>query len=135
MTDSMFRVLPELLPENTAFWTGGADGELRITRCQQCRYWIHPPTIVCPNCLSREIEPEVTSGRGTVFSFAVSHQVAHPDVPVPYVIALVELDEQPGLRLTTNVVGCEIDDVRVGMPVHVVFEQHDDVFVPVFAPD
>jgi len=75
------------------------------------------------------------SGHGTLFSFTVNHQPWNPAEPEPYVIGLVELDEQPNLRLTTNIVDCEIDDVRIGMPVHVVFQAHDDVCLPGFAPD
>ena len=79
-------------------------------------------------------EPEPVSGRGTVFTFTINHQQYHPDVAPPYVIAVVELDEQPDLRLPTNIVDGDPDDVRIGAAVQVRFEQHDDVFVPVFAP-
>jgi hypothetical protein len=135
MTAPIFRLVPELTPISGDFWSGGAHGELRIQRCQACGYWIHPPTEICPNCLSRELAAEATSGKGTLFSFAVSHQAAGPGVPVPYTIALVELPEQAGLRVLSNLVNCEPADTRVEMPVRVVFEQHDDVFVPLFEPD
>jgi uncharacterized OB-fold protein len=75
------------------------------------------------------------SGRGTVFTFTVNHQPFRPEVPPPYVIAIVELAEQAGLRVPTNLVGCELDRVRCGMPVRVRFERHGEVFVPLFEPD
>ena len=59
----------------------------------------------------------------------------NPAVPVPYNISIVELPEQAGLRFTTNVVDCPPEDVHIGMPVRVQFEQHGEVFVPVFVPD
>jgi uncharacterized OB-fold protein len=103
-------------------------------RCQACGYWIHPPAPICPTCLSRDIATEVLSGRGVVHSFTVNEQNWNPTMPPPYVIALVELDEQPGLRLMTNIVNCRADDVRFEMPVRVVFEHHDDVWIPLFEP-
>ena len=135
MTDQPFRLLPRISPENEHFWTGGSDGELRILRCRSCGWWIHPPSPICPNCLSKDLGPEATSGRATVHTFTVNHQPWYPGLDPPYVIAIVELPEQEALRLTTNLVGCEPDDVAVGMPVRVVFEQYDDVFIPMFEPE
>jgi uncharacterized OB-fold protein len=78
------------------------------------------------------------SGRGTVFTYTVNFQPFNPDVPVPYVIAIVQLDEQPDLRIASNIVDCEPDSVYIGLPVEVRFEPQatdgDTVFVPVFAP-
>ena len=133
-TTQPFRVLPRLTDDNRHYWTGGADGELRLLRCQACRYWIHPPTSVCPRCLSKSVEPEATSGTGTVATFTINHQPWYPGLDPPYVIAMVELDDQPETRLTTSIVGCPVDEVRIGMPVQVVFEQHDLVYFPLFEP-
>lgn len=129
-----FRVLPRLTDQNRHFWTGGADGELRVLRCSQCGYWIHPPAPVCPECLSREVAPQATTGRGVVATYTVNHQPWYPGLDPPYVVAMVELDDQAGLRLTTNIVGCPPGDVRIDMPVRVVFEQYDDVWLPFFTP-
>jgi uncharacterized protein len=78
------------------------------------------------------------SGRGTVFTYTVNYQPFNPEVPVPYVIAIVELEEQADLRIASNIVDCEPDSVYVGLPVEVRFERQDadgaTVFVPVFAP-
>lgn len=124
-------MLPPLTDANRAFWTGGADGRLHIQRCTSCGRWQHPPADVCEAC-GGGVEAEPVSGTGTVFTFTVNHQPFNPDVPVPYVIAIVVLDEQDDLRLMTNLVGIEPDDVRVGMPVRVAFEQRDEHWVPVF---
>lgn len=131
MSDQPFRVLPAIDETNEFFWTAGADGTLRFLRCQSCGYYLHPPAPRCPECGGVELAPEAVSGRGTVFSYTVNHQQwAGPDDP--WVIALVELPEQEGLRLTTNIVGCLPDDVAIGQEVEVTFEQHDSVWFPVF---
>lgn len=135
-TEVPYRVLPALTDRNRPFWTGGRDGELRFLRCQDCGYWIHPPAPLCPVCLTKHVAYEAVSGRAAVATFSVNHQRWMPGPEPPYVVAIVELPEQEGLRLTTNIVGCPPDDVRVGMPVRVTFEAHDDeVWIPLFEPD
>jgi uncharacterized OB-fold protein len=80
------------------------------------------------------VAPESVSGRGVVYAYTVNRYQWLPDMAPPYVIATVELVEQSGLQLMTNVVGCAVDEVSIGMEVEVVFAQHDDVFVPLFRP-
>jgi uncharacterized OB-fold protein len=128
------RMLPPITDVNRAFWTGGTRGELLIQRCQSCGVWVLPPTDRCTAC-GGELRAEPVSGRGTVFTFTVNRHPFNPAVPLPYVIALVELEEQPGLRLVTNIVGCDPDAVVIDMPVRVRFEDRGEVFVPVFEPD
>lgn len=133
MDDRPFRVLPALDDENRFFWTSGADGVLRVARCDHCRNWIHPPAPYCPACGGRDVSPDVVSGRGTVWSWTVNHH-SWDGSTEPYAIVLVELDEQPGLRLTSNLVGCDPDQVHIGMPVQVVFDERDGVWYPLFEP-
>jgi uncharacterized protein len=128
------RPLPVLTRATEAFWTGGRHGELLIYRCRACGYWVHPPVGFCPACEGRDVRPEPVTGRATIASFTVNHQKWEPDMEVPYVLALVELDEQPDVRLATNIVHCSVDAVRIGMRVRVIFEQHEDVWVPLFEP-
>jgi uncharacterized OB-fold protein len=132
--DPPFRVLPRLDADNEFFWTSGADGKLRFLRCATCGYRVHPPAPICPHCLTRSVAPEPVSGRATVVSFTINHQPWMPTYEGPYVIALVEIDEQPSVRLMTNIVGCAPDDVYIGMPVEVVFEHNHDVWIPLFRP-
>lgn len=133
-TDLPFRILPRLDEQNTAFWTGGEHGELRFWRCQDCGWWLHPAGPRCPQCLSKSLAVEAASGRAVVHTFTVNHQAFMPGPELPFVIAIVELPEQPGLRLTTNIVGCAPEAVDFGMEVEVVFEHHDDVWIPLFQP-
>lgn len=135
MTDPEFRLLPEVTADNEHFWRGGANGELVFLRCEACRTYVHPPAPVCPNCLTRDMHPEPVSGRGTVLSYTVNHQKWNPTVETPYAIALVELDEQLGLRLVTNIVECSPGEVRIGMRVRATFLHRDDVYLPLFRPD
>jgi uncharacterized OB-fold protein len=131
------RHLPTLTDATRAFWTGGASGELLVQRCVDCRRWVHPAGEGCPTC-GGELRPEPVSGRGTVFTFTVNHQQFNPDVALPYVIAIIELDEQADLRIPTNLIGIELSELRCGQPVQVLFERHaagaEAVYVPVFEP-
>lgn len=134
-----FRVLPRLDDTNREFWTGGAHGDLRFWRCQDCGFYLHPPQPICPIDHSKRLAPEAVSGRARVASFTINHQPWMPGLEPPYVVAIVEIVEQPSVRLTTNIVNCEPGAVRIGMPVRVVFEHHTDpdgdVYLPLFEPD
>jgi uncharacterized protein len=126
-----FRVLPRLDDENRFFWTSGADGVLRILRCNNCHFYIHPPSPICPRCLSRDVAPQTVSGRGRVETYTINYQQWIPGSE-PYVVAWVSLDEQPSVRLSANLIDVEPDDVAVGMEVEVTFEHVEDVYLPLF---
>ena len=127
------RLLPRLDADNEFFWTSGADGRLRFLRCRSCRHIVHPPYPRCPDCLSDELAPEPVSGRATLVAHTVN---VHPWIPGSdqYLIGLVAIDEQPDVRLTTNLVGVEPDQVTTGMALEVTFEHVDDVYLPLFRP-
>ena len=131
-----FRVLPEVTPENEHFWRGGAAGELRFLHCAACGLYVHPPSPRCPRCLAASLAPRAVSGRARLHTFTVNHHPWIPGFDPPYVVAIVEIAEQPSLRLTTNLVGCAPEAARIGMPLRVVFEAREDgVFLPLFEPD
>lgn len=97
---------------------------------------MHPQSVLCPQCRGRDIEFEPVSGRGVVVGLTVNEQQWLPNFPPPYVVAVVALEEDSSVRLTTNIVGCEPSDVQVGSKVRVVFEQiEDDIWLPLFEPD
>ena len=77
---------------------------------------------------------EAASGRAVVHTYTVNHQPWYPGLEPPYVVAIVALPEQDGLRLTTNLVGVGPDEVEIGMALQVTFEQYDDVWLPFFEP-
>jgi uncharacterized protein len=124
---------PFLDDDNREFWTSGESGSLRLPFCAACEAWIFPPGRLCPTC-DGGAEYRTVSGRGRVFTYTVNHHAFNPEVTVPYVIAIVELVEQEGLRFTTNIVNCQPDAVTIGLPVRVLFEAQDEIFVPVFEP-
>ncbi len=128
------RLLPQLTPVNEWFWTSGADGTLRIQCCDDCQTFVHPPTPICPSCRSRSWTATPVSGGGTIVASTVNQHPWLPGLDPPYAIANVALDEDPSVHLTTNIVDCEPDEVEIGQRVRVRFEQHDDVWLPFFAP-
>jgi uncharacterized OB-fold protein len=131
---SVPRPLPVTDRDTHAYWTGGAEGKLLIERCNACAYLIHPPTGFCPNCESRDTAPHAVSGRASIISCTVNHKQWMPGLPVPYVLALVALDEQQDVQLATNIVDCAAETVFIGMKVQVRFEKVEDLWVPLFAP-
>jgi uncharacterized OB-fold protein len=129
------RPVPALEERTQAFWRACRAGRLEFTRCRPCGFLIHPARPICPKCRGRDLDTQQVSGRARLFSFTVNHQPWFPGQEVPYVIALVELVEQPGLRLTTNLVNCPLERVEIGMDLQVVFENvTDEVALPLFAP-
>lgn len=129
------RHLPLLTEANTFFWQSGKTGQLRFMRCNACDLIIHPPLPICPSCKSRDVAPAPVSGKATVESYTINRQVWEPGLETPYVVAIVEIAEQKGVRLTTNIVNCAPEDVWIGMPVRVLFDHREDVWLPLFEPD
>ncbi|MAG97018.1 MAG: hypothetical protein CMM08_10080 [Rhodospirillaceae bacterium] len=126
---------PSLDADSENFWGACARHELVIQRCAECTRLRFPPVGLCPHCGSAEVEHVEASGRGRIYSWIV---VTHP-VPkeiyageVPYAVALVELEE--GVRLPTNIVGCEPSEITADMPVEVVFKDSDGMTLPLFRP-
>jgi uncharacterized protein len=124
--------IPQITDDNGAFWTGGRDGELLIARCTACGHYVHPPSPRCPVCLGDRIEPSAVSGRGHVYTYTINRRAWVPGLEVPFVLAVVQLEEQPGLRLMTNIVDCPPEEVDIGMPVEVAFVERGEAFIPVF---
>ena len=119
------------------FWDGVNQGKLMILRCQGCGFYVHYPRPICRRCLSTDLEPTQVSGRGTLYSYTVAIQPFHPYFveKVPYVIAVVELPEQEGLRVTTNIIDCPEEKLKAGLPVEVVFnEVAPGLTLPLFKP-
>lgn len=126
------RLLPELTEETRAFWTGGLDGKLLIMGCKSCGHSIHPPQLICPKCSSEQVEPVESSGRGTIYSFTINHQKWSPDMEVPYLVAIIELEDQPRVRITAQIRESDMSDVTIGAEVQVDFEHVDEIAIPFF---
>jgi acetyl-CoA acetyltransferase/uncharacterized OB-fold protein len=128
------RPLPQITPENAFFWHAGEDGTLRFQQCGSCLRLRFPIAPVCPYCLSPDTVLASVEGTAVVVGWTVNYQQWTPSMPPPYVIAVVAIDEDPTIRLTTNLVGVDPDEVHLGLRVRVVFEHHDDVWIPLFEP-
>ena len=130
------RPIPPMTDLTEPYWQAAQQGQLKVQRCDRCESPQFPPRAHCGACGSDQLSWHTASGRGEIYTYTVAHRPPHPVFAeqCPLVIAVVELAE--GLRLMTNIVGCDPADVSVGMPVQVTFEEIDDseVMLPVFAP-
>ncbi|MGX9787723.1 Zn-ribbon domain-containing OB-fold protein [Mycobacterium sp. MMS18-G62] len=135
-----FRLAPCPSAESHAFWTGGSRGQLLISRCRACGHFYHPPGPSCWRCRSTDVGAEPVSGRATVAAYTVNRQPWIPGLKPPYIVAMVELEDEADVRLITNVVDVTPDDIHVGLPVEVFFEdwtavagdENSRVWVPLF---
>jgi uncharacterized OB-fold protein len=118
---------------NDFFWHSGADGRLRFWTCAACGYRTHPGGAVCARCLSRDVAAQPVSGRATVLTYTVNVQQWDAGQE-PYCIAIVGIDEQDDLRLTTNIVDCDPWSVRIGDRVEVAFLERHGLWYPLFRP-
>ena len=135
MSDRARKPAPKPAPESVPYWTAAKQHRLELPHCNACNKFWFPPSQSCPHCLSTNFKFEAVSGRGKVFSFVTFHRVYHPAFAgeVPYVVALVELEEGP--RLLSNIVGIAPEAVTCEMPVKVVFDDvADNLAVPKFSP-
>jgi uncharacterized OB-fold protein len=127
------RPRPSLNQDNRFWFEAAQRNELVIQRCTRCGELRHPPGPACPSCGSFEWDTVTASGRGTVYSFVVTHYPQVPAFDYPLPIALIELEE--GTRLVCNLIDIDPADVRVGMPVEVTFVAFDDeLTLPQFRP-
>jgi uncharacterized OB-fold protein len=119
---------PPVSPETRPFWDAAEEGRLLVKRCTACGRLHHYPRSICPFCWSDRTEWVPASGRGTIYSYSVMRRV-----PIPYAIAYVTLDE--GVTMMTNIVDCDLEAIRIGLPVRVVFRPTDGgPPVPMFTP-
>ncbi len=136
MTNSLPATLPLPTPnaESQAFWDACADGRLTFAHCTACGSVQFPPQKSCTACGGVTGEASQASGQGTVFTYTINHRAPGPAFAAraPYVIALVDLAEGP--RLMMNVINCAPEDVTIGMPVRVTFEQRGEMALPQAEP-
>jgi uncharacterized OB-fold protein len=118
--------------DNAAYYAGLLRREIVLHRCGGCGWWHHPPRPLCPRCWSWAIVPTPIAGQGTV---ALStRRGAPPGKPAPRPVVAVELVEQPGLRISGEFAGAELDEVAPGTPVTLGWEERDGRPAPVWFP-
>lgn len=127
--------LPTISGETKPYWDMCRRGQLLIQMCGRCNEYQFYPRGICANCWSEDIQWITASGKGSVWTFTVTYQNRTPGFAqdVPYVLALVELEE--GVRMFTNIVECDPGEVTIGMPVEVTFVRATaEVSIPYFKP-
>lgn len=127
--------LPIPNPDSQPFWDGCARDELLLQRCLSCQAYRHPPSPRCHVCLSADHEWVQASGRGVVYSFVIVHHALNSawEDDVPYVVAIVKLEEGP--HILSNLVDVQVDSVKIGMALSVCFERaSEEIVLPKFSP-
>jgi uncharacterized OB-fold protein len=135
MSTKIEKPLPDRDELNTPFWQAAHRHELILQHCQQCGSYHYPAGPFCSECLSDKLEWKKVTGRGVVYTWTVFHRVYHPAFTgdVPYAVVVIELEEGP--RMISNLVDCKLADVKIGMPVEVIFEDiSDEISLPKFRP-
>ena len=122
---------PRVTELNRLYFEGCALGELRLRRCSRCRARFRFAHSFCPKCWSLELDWLTASGRGRVSHFSVVYQPPSAAFEVPYVLALIELEE--GVRMMSNV-QCDPSEIKIGLAVRVTFERRGDIALPMFVP-
>lgn len=122
----MSRTVPEPSESSQPFWEATRDRRLALPRCTSCDTYVWYPRPFCPGCLRETLEWTTASGFGTVYAVSLHHRgpSAEMNERVPYAVALVDLDE--GVRLMSNVVGCDPAEVHVGQRVKATWEPLED---------
>ena len=135
MTMAWNKPLPSIVGETKPFWDSCRRGQLMIQQCTECGQYQWYPRGICADCWTDTVEWVQSGGRGTVWTYTVTYQnrtTGFADM-VPYVLALVELDE--GVRMFTNIVDCNPREVSIGMPVEVTFQTATpQISIPYFKP-
>jgi hypothetical protein len=123
--------MPPPNPLTAGFWDAAARRQLVVQRCT-CGRYRHYPQLLCPDCHSSDWSWAPVSGRGTVYSYTVTHRAFHPAWAdrVPFAVATIELEE--GVRMVSDLPREDTDEVRIGMPVEVFFDRQESVTLPRF---
>ncbi len=135
----MTRWFPDAMPqpmasnESLPWWEAAAQHRLVVQRCSECSHQRLPPAPICPSCRSSASDWQEVTGRGELYSYTTVHRAISPGQDLPFVIAVVELEGAEGVRLITNLVDSPLDELEIGLPVEVVWEDmSDDLAIPRF---
>ena len=127
--------LPRPDPDSREYWRACREHRLLIQECAVCGHLQFYPRVICTACRGRELGWKEAMGTGSVYSYTVVRRPPSDAFAkdVPYVLALIDLDE--GVRLMTNVIGCNPEEVVIGMRVGVSFQDvSPDLALPMFSP-
>ena len=135
MSQSYEKPLPSVNPLTAPFWEGARIGKLMLQKCLDCKKFQFYPRPYCKYCGSSNIAWTESTGRGTLYSFTIVRQVLDNvkafERDLPFALALVQLEEGP--RLLSNIADCRLQDIRIGLPLRVIFEKAgDEILLPKF---
>ncbi len=135
------RFFPDSMPPPLAdtttlpWWEAASEHRLVVQRCTACEHTRHPPAPVCPECRSAGADWKEVSGLGEVYTYTTVHRPIAGGQELPFLIAVIALEDSGGLRMISNLVSVSPDDVSIGMPVELVWEDmSDDLAMPRFRP-
>ncbi len=128
----MQRLMTEPSRMTAEFWKAAAEHRLVVPRCNRTGGYFFPPERCVPGSDSTDWRYVDSSGRGSVYTYSVVYRPASPEFEVPYILAVVDLEE--GCAMLTNIIDCSAEKIRVGLPVQVTFLDVDGGSLPVFAP-
>ncbi len=125
-----YGILPAPTESTAPYWEAAKRGKLALVQCQDCGFYLHPSRFICVRChaATPNLAYVEVSGRGTLYSYVLHYETRFNGFAdkVPYIAAVIELDEQPGLTVWGNILDAEYEDLRLGLPVEAVWEQTDD---------
>lgn len=115
------------------FWDAARIGRLIVQRCDGCRAYVFRPQYACTRCTCTNLQWVESSGRGVINSFSVVRRPAYPDLPEVYVVVVVAMEE--GWSMMSNIVGCDVDAVRIDQDVRAKFVDFEEFSLPFMVPD
>ncbi|HVN39693.1 MAG TPA: Zn-ribbon domain-containing OB-fold protein [Myxococcota bacterium] len=135
------RFFPDGMPPALAdaitlpFWQAAAEHRLVVQRCARCGHTRLPPAPVCSECRADAADWKELSGHGEIYTYTIVHRPVAAGQPLPTVIAVIALEDAGGLRMISNVVDASPEEIRIGMPVEVVWEDMSaELAIPRFRP-
>ena len=135
------RWFPDTMPMPLAdtislpWWEAAAEHRLVVQRCTECQTTRHPPAPVCPECRSHHSDWQPVPGRGEVYTYTIVYRPIAAEQTLPYVVAVIALEDSGGLRMISNLVDVDPESVEIGMPVELVWEDmSDELAIPRFRP-
>lgn len=133
------RWFPDGMPQPMAdkealpWWQAASKHRLLVQRCTKCSHMRLPPAPICPECRSDNLDWQEVSGRGELYTFTIVHRAVAADQELPFIVAVVELEGAQGVRMISNLVDTPQDQLEIGMPVEVVWEDMSpDLTLPRF---
>jgi len=137
MSQTPLKPLPLADEITGGYWEAARAGRLAVQYCPGCARYVHLPADICPGCDNPDLQWRTVSGRAELYSYTVVHDAPAPGFAdsLPYIVGVVELEEQAGLLVTTNLMDVDPDDLRIGLTLDVTFEElAPGTTVPQFRP-